>query len=144
MRDILRGAALGTVGAMAMTGMRRITTGLGLVPAPPPQEIASEGLPRLLASVPAEHRGEVVELAHWAFGAAAGAFFAGLPPAFRERAWAGPAYGLAIQALFELSAAPLLGLRRPAERALSERLAVAGDHVLYGLILSEHARREGV
>ncbi len=143
MRDILRGAALGTVGAMAMTGMRRITTGLGFVPTPPPQEIASE-LPRLLASVPPEHRDQVVELAHWAFGAAAGAFFAGLPPAFRERAWAGPAYGLAIQALFELSAAPLLGLRRPAERALSERLAVAGDHVLYGLVLSEHARRESV
>ncbi len=142
MRDILRGAALGTVGAMAMTGMRRITTGLGLVPAPPPQEIANEALPRLLARVGSEHRDEVVELAHWAFGAVAGAFFAGLPLALRERAWAGPAYGLAIQALFELSAAPVLGLRLPAERALTERLAVAGDHVLYGLVLSKHARLE--
>ena len=108
---------------MAMTGMRRMTTALGLVWRPPPE--------RVLPGQPPE----AVELAHWLFGAAAGAIFAALVrPRLRAR-WAGPAYGVAIWAAFETVAAPLLQAARPEERSLVSRLAIAADHVLYGVVL---------
>jgi hypothetical protein len=136
MEHLLRGV----VAAMAMTGMRRMTTGLGLVREVPPEEIFERGVPGLLAEIPVERRDEAIELAHWAFGAAAGAAFALAPRRVREARWAGPAYGLAIWALFEAVAAPALGLRRPRERPTSERAALAADHVLYGLVVAGRPR----
>ena len=41
--DVLNGAACGSVGAMAMTGMRVITTELGQVEQTPPQASVSSG-----------------------------------------------------------------------------------------------------
>ena len=41
---------------MAQTALRRVTTGLGFVRRPPPERIAQEGVPALLARVPAGHR----------------------------------------------------------------------------------------
>ena len=41
--DVLSGAACGSVGAMAMTGMRVITTELGQVEQTPPQASVSSG-----------------------------------------------------------------------------------------------------
>ena len=109
---------------MAMTGMRRMTTALGLVGRPPPQRI----LPG--------RREETVELAHWLFGVAAGAVFSALVrPRARSR-WAGPAYGVAIWAGFETFVAPLLERDGPRERSLTSRMAVAADHVLYGAIVA--------
>jgi hypothetical protein len=130
----------GVIAAMAMTGMRRLTTRLGLVREVPPDEIFEDGLPELLANIPVERRDEAIELAHWAFGAAAGAAFALVPRRPREAGWAGPAYGLAIWALFEAVAAPLLRLRRARERPAAERAALAADHVLYGLIVAGRPR----
>jgi hypothetical protein len=40
--DVLSGAACGTVGAMAMTGMRVLTTELGLVQQTPPQAVSRQ------------------------------------------------------------------------------------------------------
>ncbi len=40
--DVLSGAACGAVGAMAMTGMRVITTELGLVEQSPPQAVSRQ------------------------------------------------------------------------------------------------------
>lgn len=137
--DVTRSAAgawRGAVAAMAMSGVRELTISLGLVERPPPDEIAEEALPELLAAVPAAYRDAAVELAHWGYGAAMGAVFAGLPRRARRRAWSGPAYGLAVWALFETLAAPLLGLQPRTDRPLSERAAIALDHVLYGLVLA--------
>ena len=125
---------------MAMTGMRVVTVGAGLVRRPPPEEIAKEAVPALLRAVPPERRDAAIELAHWAYGAAAGAVFALLPAEVRRARVAGPAYGLVIWACFELGLAPLLGLRRPGERRLSERASIAADHVLYGAVLAGRAR----
>jgi hypothetical protein len=136
MEHFLRGA----IAAMAMTGMRRVTTGLGLVREVPPEDLFERGAPELLAQIPAERRDAVIELAHWAFGAAAGAAFALLPRRAREATWGGPAYGLGIWALFETVGAPLLGLRRPRERSASERAALAADHVLYGFVVAGRPR----
>ena len=134
-------AVRGVVAAMAMTGMRRMTTGVGLVRGTPPERIATEGVPALLAQVPPEHRDEAIELAHWAFGAAAGAVFGALPRSVRGAPWAGRAYGVAIWACFEGVLAAALGVGRQKERPASERLAIAADHILYGLIVSERRAR---
>ncbi len=127
---------------MAMTGMRRVTKGLGLVGQAPPERVARQGFPGLLARVPEQHRDEAIELAHWTFGAAAAAVFGALPAAVRRRAWGGPVYGLAIWVAFETAFAPLvLGVRFAKRPRIAERLAVAGDHVLYGAVLGSTRSR---
>ena len=133
-RGLLRTAARGVLGAMAMTGVRRITVDLGLVQKPPPEEIATEGIPSLLAHVAPEHRETAIELLHWGVGAMGGMGFGILPPGVRRRRWAGATYGLAILGVFEVVVAPWLGIGTK-DRAISERLALSADHVLYGIVL---------
>ena len=118
----------GAIASMAMTGMRVLTVSLGLVEQPPPQQLA-EGQLR-------GRRRAALELAHWSVGATAGAGYGALPKAWRERSWTGPLYGLAIWTGFEATAA-LLGLPHPEGRGLSQRVAIAADHALYGFILDE-------
>ena len=130
----------GAVAAMAMSGVRELTTSLGLVEKPPPEEIAEEGVPQLLAPVPAAYRDAAVELAHWGYGATMAVVFAGLPRRLRRRAWSGPAYGLAVWALFEAGVAPLLGLEPRGRRPPAERAAIALDHVLYGVVVAGRSR----
>jgi hypothetical protein len=134
-------AARGVIAAMAMTGMRKLTMGLGLVEQVPPEMVAQEGVPALLARIPHEHRAEVLELAHWAYGGAGGAVFGALPAAIRRHLWAGPAYGLAIWLGFEAGIAPLVGLKGAREWRVSERLAIAADHLLYGVVVAARPRR---
>jgi hypothetical protein len=121
---------------MAQTGLRRVTMGLGLVRRPPPERLAHEGVPTLLARVPPAYRTEAIEVAHWTYGALAGAAYAALPRSLRWPRWGGPAYGLAVWLFFETVLGPaLLGLERSQERPLRERLAVAADHALYGAVV---------
>ena len=137
--DVLRGAACGAVGAMAMTGMRVITTELGLVEQTPPQALSRQrarGVRALLRRAPRKQRRGLIEAVHWAFGASAGAAFGALPREMRRRPWTGPVYGLAMWLGFELGVAPALGLRQAKRVRLVDRLALAADHLLYGLVLS--------
>jgi hypothetical protein len=137
--DVLSGAACGAVGAMAMTGMRVITTELGLVEQTPPRAVSRQrarGLRALLRRAPRKQRRGLVEAAHWAFGASGGAAFGALPREVRRRRWAGPAYGLAVWLGFELGIAPALGLSQAKRTRPVDRLALAADHLLYGLVLS--------
>jgi hypothetical protein len=137
--DVLSGAARGVVGAMAMTGMRVITTELGLVEQTPPQAMSRQrarGLRRLVRRVPRRQRRGVIEAAHWAVGAGGGAAFGALPPELRRRPWAGPAYGLLVWLSFELGVAPALGLSQAKRVRAIDRLALAADHLLYGAVLS--------
>jgi hypothetical protein len=144
--EVLHAGARGAVGAMAMTGMRVITTELGLVEQTPPQAIARQrarGARALLRLAPRKQRRGLIETAHWAFGAGGGAVFGALPRGLRRRPWAGPVYGLAVWLGFELGIAPTLGLSQAKRGRLVDRLALAADHLLYGLVLSEprrHAR----
>jgi hypothetical protein len=131
----------GAIAAMAMTGMRVVTVGLGLLPRDPPEEIFEDALPQFLEVIPPEYRDEAIELAHWGYGAAGGAGFALLPGGIRRHAWAAPAYGIATWAFFEAVLAPMLGLRKPPERSMSERAAIIADHVLYGLVVAGRPRR---
>ena len=142
--DVLHAGACGAVGAMAMTGMRVFTTQIGLVEQTPPQAIArqrSRGLRRVVRLAPRKQRRGLIEIAHWAFGAAGGAVFGALPRGLRRRAWAGPVYGLAVWLGFEMGIAPALGLSQAKRVRLVDRLALAADHLLYGLVLSEGRRR---
>ena len=127
-----------------MTGMRVLTTELGLVEQTPPQAVGSQrarGARALLRRAPRKQRRGLVEAAHWAFGASGGAAFGALPGAVRRRTWAGPAYGLVVWLGFELAIAPVLGLSQAKRLRVVDRLALAADHLLYGLVVS--GRRQG-
>ena len=91
---------------------------------------------------PHRRRRVLEEVFHWTYGAAGGAAFAALPRQLRAHRWAGPAYGLAIWLGFEAGIAPLLQLKQAGESRPAERAALAVDHLLYGLILSEGRRDE--
>lgn len=139
---IAYGVVRGAVAAMAMTGFRQLTTGLGLVDQTPPDAILKQRAagplvanPRL-AYIVARRETAIVELAHWLYGAGGGAAFALLPRDLLRSAWAGPAYGLATWVAFELSIAPLLGLDHARRVRPVERLMFAADHLLYGLTLA--------
>lgn len=62
--EVGHAGARGVVAAMAMSGLRRLTTGLGLIQEEPPEQIAREGVPGLLERVPPDLRAEAIELAH--------------------------------------------------------------------------------
>lgn len=143
---IALGVARGVVAAMAMTGMRQFTLGLGLVDQTPPHAMfkqrASGPLVRSprLAYFVARREVAVIELAHWFYGAGGGAAFALLPREALESPWVGPAYGLATWVAFELSIAPLLGLDQARRIRAVERLMFAADHLLYGVALAGSRR----
>jgi hypothetical protein len=131
----------GAVAAMAMTGMRTFTEDVGLVEEAPPKAIARQRARGLLRKVPRGNRRAAVELAHWGYGAAGGVVFGALPDFVRRQAWAGPAYGLAVWLGFELGIAPALGLKQASQPRPVDRIALAADHLLYGLVLSETRSR---
>jgi hypothetical protein len=139
--EIAHGALRGAIAAMAMTGMRTFTIETGIVEEPPPEALFKQKARRLIRQVPRPRRRAVVELAHWGYGAGGGAAFAALPSGLRRRAWAGPAYGLVVWLGFELAIAPVLGLSQAKRLRAQERAALALDHLLYGLVLSEMRAR---
>ena len=120
---------------MAMTGVRSLTTQLGIVRLTPPEELGRHGAGApLLQRVPPKRRGAALELAHWAYGGLGGAAFALAPHRASGSKTFGAAYGLALWALFEAVIAPVAGADR--ERPLQERAALAADHILFGLVLT--------
>lgn len=50
--------------------------------------------------------------------------------------WAGPVYGLVVWLGFELGIAPVLGLSQAKRVRPVDRLALAGDRLLFGLVLT--------
>ena len=126
---------------MAMTGMRSFTVSTGLVDEPPPRAILRQKSKGLFRVMPKRFRRAGQELFHWAYGAAGGAAFGMLPDKIRMQAWSGPAYGLLIWVGFEVAAAPALGLVQAKKPRPVDRVALAVDHLLYGLVLSEPRSR---
>lgn len=138
---VAHGALRGVIAAWAMTGMRSLTVNLGLVEEPPPRAIIRQKSRGVFRLAPKRPRRFGEELLHIGYGAAGGAAFAVLPEEARLRPWAGPLYGLALWLLFELGVAPLLGLAQAKKVRPLDRVALAGDHLLYGFALSETRRR---
>jgi hypothetical protein len=135
--EIAHAGLRGSIAAMAMTGMRALTVDLGIVQEEPPQAIFKQKARGLIRRVPRNRRRAAIELAHWGYGAAGGAAFGLLPAPLRRAPWAGPAYGLLVWLAFEAGIAPALGLTQARKLRLAERAALAADHLLYGLVLSE-------
>ena len=138
---IAHAAARGLVGAMAMSGMRKLTGGLGLLDESPPDAIAEEHADHFLARLPI-NRDVAVEVAHWTYGAVGGALFGALPRAVRRHAWSGPAYGVASWLVYEAAIAPVLGLTARRQTTITGRLALAADHVLYGTVVGRSPATE--
>jgi hypothetical protein len=141
LEEVAHAAVRGTIGAMAMTGMRSMTVALGLIEQTPPEAIMKQRARGLLRRVPRGGRRAVIEFVHWSYGAAAGAAFGALPDGLRRRPFVGPAYGLGCWLGFELGLAPILGLSQSKRPRPVERLALAADHVLYGFVLAETRSR---
>ncbi|WP_159941751.1 MULTISPECIES: hypothetical protein [unclassified Nocardiopsis] len=120
---------------MTMTGMRQAEVGLGLVERTPPEAILREGAPSLLGSVPEHRRKAAIELAHWSYGAVAGAAFALLPRGLRSSRLTGPVYGVLSWGAFELLLAPALGLAHARGSRPQQRMALMLDHVVFGLVV---------
>ncbi len=125
---LARGAARGIAGAAAMNVVRAVTARVGIVDRTPPEalaERAASGRPSPIA----------VQAVHLASGAAFGAVYVVLPVRIRRLPFTGPVYGLAVWAGFEALIAPAVGTPHARSRPVLARLALAGDHALYGAIL---------
>jgi hypothetical protein len=131
----------GIVGAMAMTGVRKLASEAGVIREDPPARMARKQAQGLLRTVPRRRRGAVVEAIHWAMGAVFGLVFGLLPEAIRMQAWAGPAYGFLVWLGFETTASPALGLKQRRWPDGAERAVFVVDHLLFGLILTEMRSR---
>jgi hypothetical protein len=136
MNRIVEGAMRGIVGAMAMSGLRNLMRDAGLMDEEPPRALVKRFRPlsRVRPTGPSRVN---VELVHWGVGAGGGVVFAALPEALRARPWVGPVYGIAIWLSFDAMIAPALGVRHAESRPVGQRIALAADHTLYGLVLAE-------
>jgi hypothetical protein len=141
MNPVAEGAARGAVAAMAMTGMRVFTTSIGIVEETPPKAIFRQKTKGLIYLVPKKKRRAAIEAAHWGYGAVGGAMFGAAPEDVRKQPWSGPVYGLVLWLGFETTLAPLLGLKQAKKPRPVDRLGLALDHVLYGLVLSGLQKR---
>ena len=139
--EVAHAGLRGAIAAMAMSGMRTLTANLGFVEQTPPRAIVKQKAASLLRRVARKRRRSAIELVHWGYGALGGVQFALLPETLRRQPWAGPVYGLALWLGFEAVLAPALGLEQAGKRRPVERVALAADHLLYGLVLSEIRRR---
>jgi hypothetical protein len=136
LKAVRSGTGSGVAAAMAMSGMRLLTTELGLVDEVPPRAIMRQKTPVVFGILPREHHQAAIEIAHWAYGGVGGGAFGLLPRRLRRHRWAGPAYGLFVWTVFEALLAPALGLEQARRARPVERLMFALDHVLYGLLVA--------
>ncbi|WP_199431944.1 hypothetical protein [Qaidamihabitans albus] len=136
-REVGRTALRGAVAAMSMSGMRALTTRLGLLAATPPQMITEEHGPRFVRRLSERQREALVIVLHWGYGAGGGAVFGALPARLRLKPSAGPLFGSALWLGFELVLVPTLGLRMRERRSWRDRVVLVADHLLYGAVLSE-------
>ena len=139
--EATHGGLRGAVGALAMSGFRLFTVDLGLVKQTPPEAITKQRARGLLRMVPRKRRRAAIEALHVGYGAVGGGVFGAMPEPVRRAPWAGPAYGLVLWLGFELGIAPALGLSQAKRIRPVERAALAADHLLYGLVLSEMRQR---
>lgn len=114
-----------------MTGLRVVSKQLGLLGYSPPEAV----LARIDDSPAHTQDPVVVQLAHWTYGAAAGAAFAALPRTWQEHQLAPAGYGLAAWLAFRAGIAPLLHLHDPARAHHQPALVL--DHLLFGYVVAD-------
>ncbi len=134
--SLAAGAMRGVVGAMSMTGYRTLAAELGLLgQGTPPERIADEAIPKVMAAVPASMRPGVVDLLHVSYGALGGAVYAAIPPRWRRHWVSGPLFGMALWIGYNAGIVPLLHLHPDHPRRPHEVAVLAGDHLLYGVVI---------
>lgn len=130
------GALRGVVAAMSMTGFRTLGAEFGLLDqGTPPERMADEAIPKLMAVVPAHLRPGVVDLLHLGYGGLGGAVFATIPDRWRRHWSAGPLFGTALWVGYNAAIVPALGLHAEQRRRPHEVAMLAGDHLLYGAVI---------
>lgn len=140
LRSVLRSFAAGAVAAASMSGLRNITTGLGLLDEVPPRQILAETAPALIRRLGEGREKAVAELAHWAYGAACGAVYgAGVRALGRSGPGLGAAYGLGTLTAYRIVIAPVLGIEPIDARSARARAALLADHLLFGVVLDRLA-----
>lgn len=135
MMPVVTGSARGVVAAMAMSGLRQLTTSLGLVEQTPPESVLKRTAPHVFYRVPVERRPALVEAIHWTYGAFGGSLFGLLPRELRRHAATGPIYGILFWTVFEGVLIPALGLNS-SHKETRQRLALLADHMLYGAVVA--------
>jgi hypothetical protein len=106
----------------------------------PPERMADEAIPKLMAAVPEPMRPAVVDLLHLGYGALGGAVYAAGPQAWRRHWASGPAYGMALWLGYNVGIVPLLRLHPDRPRRPHEVAMQAADHLLYGLVIGRLGR----
>ena len=119
-----------------MTGLRQVTTGVGLLERTPPQQVVSDQVPSVVRPLSEEHEEALLEVVHCSYGALTGAVFGALPRSFRASRLAGPAYGIAVWLVYELAMAPALGIEVAPRRTVATRAMLVVDHVLFGVVVA--------
>ncbi|WP_329244855.1 hypothetical protein OG417_48570 [Actinoallomurus sp. NBC_01490] len=132
----VRAGVRGLIAAMAMSGLRDFTANIGLLEKSPPEVIIERHAPKKVKRLATEHRSAIIELAHWAYGAAGGAAFGLLPCRLRANPYVGPVYGLVVWLGFELGIGPLLGVQYREQRRPAHRAMLAIDHMMYGTVVA--------
>ena len=127
---------------MAMTGMRRVTTGLGLLERTADARPGRPLLSSLVRRLRPDARQEVIELRTGRTARPEGPSTRCSRRRGRRTRWAGP-LRLALWAFFETALVPLLGLRHAKRRTVTSRSFVAADHVLYGIVVGSRAPLDG-
>jgi hypothetical protein len=135
-RRALEGAVSGAVATAAMTGVRMAADRAGLHEPRPAHSEVVRRLRAVTGRKPWGHQAErTATVAHYAFGAAAGAVYAVVAPR-RARPAGGVAYSVAIWAVSYVKVLPWLRLMpRPGRDDMRRQVVLAVDHVVYGLVL---------
>jgi hypothetical protein len=135
MKAVVKATVRGVVAAMAMSGLRQLTTALTLVEQVPPETVLRKTAPHLFYRIPVERRTALIEAIHWSYGGFGGGVFGLLPRQLRRHPWSGPLYGLAFWGMFQAVLRPALGLDS-SHREPRQRLALLADHALYGAVVA--------
>jgi uncharacterized membrane protein YagU involved in acid resistance len=150
--SLLRGAAGGFVATIPMTvvmeGLR------AALPAErhrrmPPREIVDRTIDKTIentgegAQLDRKDRALLTTLAHFAFGAAAGALYGSVVDSRRSSVISGAAYGLGVWALAYGVGLPSLGLHPAAAHDTRDRNEVlAASHLVWGAVLGKLTQSE--
>ncbi|MFI6478285.1 DUF6789 family protein [Nonomuraea sp. NPDC050663] len=136
-RNLLRGAAAGSMATTAMSTVMLAGDKLGLMGEQPPRRVARRLFGR---------QGEtpVAIASHFGFGAAGGALLSTLSRGRGVPTWLGAGYGMAIWLASYQGWVPAIGAMPPAHRDRPGRQAVMiAAHLVYGATLARSLRSAG-
>ncbi len=144
-KELFIGALSGTVGALAMTGIRILLVETGMVSEPLPHKVERRMARRLgvVDQIGAHEEDLLAQAQHLALGAAFGAGYSLLRHRFDlPSASAGPIYGLVVYVVNVAGLGPALDLNRaPWDDEPPEVARQIFIHLIYGLVTATLIRR---